>query len=85
MSELAKAIGARVREARGELSQTELAVRAGMTQPTIWRIEHGENTPTVANLIALAQALGCEIHWLVTGESGELEESSGRRRGASKG
>ncbi|MCB5168513.1 helix-turn-helix domain-containing protein [Streptomyces bambusae] len=39
------------------LSQSELARRAGMTQPQISQIEGGDSTPTLAVLTRLAKAL----------------------------
>jgi transcriptional regulator with XRE-family HTH domain len=40
-----------------ELSQLELAERAGISQSKYWRIENGYDTPTSDELKALAKAL----------------------------
>jgi ribosome-binding protein aMBF1 (putative translation factor) len=52
-------LGAMVREMRlgVGLSQEELAVRAGMTQPALSRLERGGGIPTIAVLDRLATAL----------------------------
>lgn len=43
------------------LSQTELARRAGMTQPQISTIEGGDSTPTLPLLTRLAKALDASL------------------------
>ncbi|MFF8611465.1 helix-turn-helix domain-containing protein [Streptomyces sp. NPDC015350] len=43
------------------LSQTELARRAGMTQPQISHIEGGDSVPTLALLTRLAKALDASL------------------------
>jgi ribosome-binding protein aMBF1 (putative translation factor) len=60
---LAFELGRRVRELRVQrgLSQTELARRAGMTQPAVARFEAGGTVPTLPVLERLARALGVEL------------------------
>lgn len=60
---LAFELGRRVRELRVQqgLSQTELARRAGMTQPALARFEAGGTVPTLPVLERLARALGAEL------------------------
>ncbi|MQA15491.1 MAG: helix-turn-helix domain-containing protein [Pseudonocardiaceae bacterium] len=60
---LAFELGRRVRELRvqQEVSQTELARRAGMTQPAVARFEAGGTVPTLPVLERLARALGAEL------------------------
>lgn len=55
--------GRRVRELRVQqgLSQTELARRAGMTQPAVARFEAGGTVPTFPLLERLARSLGVEL------------------------
>lgn len=50
-------------EARLEknLTQEELAKKAGVTQNTITRLESGENNPTFATVNRVANALGKEL------------------------
>ena len=56
-------IGQAVRERRLALglSQTELAARAGMTQPAISRLEAGRSVPTIPVLERIAAGLGAEL------------------------
>ena len=56
-------VGSAVRAARrrAEVSQVELADRAGMTQPSIARLEKGHVSPTVMTLDRIARALGTEL------------------------
>ena len=57
------AIGKAVRDRRLALglSQTELAKRAGMTQPALSRLEAGAAVPTIPVLDRLAHALDAEL------------------------
>jgi ribosome-binding protein aMBF1 (putative translation factor) len=43
------------------LTQTELAARAGMTQPQLSRLELGGATPTVPLLARLAEAMDADL------------------------
>lgn len=43
------------------LSQSELAIRAGISQPSIGAIEAGKKSPTIRTLEKLAFALGISI------------------------
>jgi ribosome-binding protein aMBF1 (putative translation factor) len=56
-------IGQAVRERRLEfgLSQTDLAARAGMTQPALSRLEAGGAVPTIPVLERIAAALGADL------------------------
>ena len=53
-----KRIGLRTLREAAEISQVELARRAGVPRETICRIERGHQSPTVAMLARLAKALG---------------------------
>jgi len=55
-----KSLAAVLRLAREqlEMSQTELAARAGLSQPHIGYIEHGKRAPTVESLKRISIALG---------------------------
>jgi transcriptional regulator with XRE-family HTH domain len=48
----------RIERERQELSQTELAARAGLSQPHIGYIERGKRAPTVESLKRIALAMG---------------------------
>jgi len=54
-------IGGRVVALRKRLgmSQRKLAKRSGVSQATLSRLENGERTPTIPDLLKLARALGC--------------------------
>jgi HTH-type transcriptional regulator / antitoxin HipB len=56
-------IGQAVRERRLALglSQTEVATRAGMTQPALSRLEAGGAVPTIPVLERIAAALGADL------------------------
>jgi transcriptional regulator with XRE-family HTH domain len=52
---------------RQGLTQKELAVRAGVSQPRISDIEKGEVLPTLPQLIRLAKALVVPVQWFLSG------------------
>ena len=56
-------IGSRIAEVRElrHLTQEELALRTGLTQGNISRIEHGKYSVTLDVLFRIAQGLDCEI------------------------
>lgn len=56
-------VGSAVRAARRRagVSQTELAARAGTSQPSIARLEKGQVSPTVITLDRIARALGTDL------------------------
>ena len=57
----------RVKRAEHELTQTDLAVRAGVTRQTIAFIEKGEFAPSITLSLRLATALQtpiAELFWL---------------------
>ncbi|MCL2467361.1 MAG: helix-turn-helix transcriptional regulator [Micrococcales bacterium] len=56
----------RQRRLEQELSQSELAARAGMTQPSLSRLEAGGTVPTIPVLDRLATALGAELVVTIT-------------------
>ena len=63
-------IGARVRRARRDrdLTQQELAARAGTTYQTVSRIERGRVVPKVETVTSLAAVLGVRIESLLRGD-----------------
>lgn len=67
----AQTIGDKVRQARrlAGLTQEQLAIRAGMSQPTIARIEKGRGSwPTLKTLLAIAHALGKRLEIKITSD-----------------
>lgn len=62
-------IGNRIRESREQktLSQSELARRLGVSQPTVSDWENGKTEPSVDNLRTLAVELDVWFEWIVTG------------------
>jgi len=63
-------ISERIKQRRSELSMTqiELAEKTGVKQQSIQQIEAGV-TKRPRYLLELAQALNCNPHWLMYGES----------------
>ncbi len=55
--------GARIESARERLgmSQRALARKAGLSQSTLSRIESGDRTPKMGEIILVADALGCSV------------------------
>lgn len=51
----------RLRFARGEMTQAELAERIGVTRQTIIAIEHGRYSPTLEAAFKIAEALGAPL------------------------
>lgn len=61
-------IGDNVRRLRGERTQAELAAAAGVTPPTISKIETGSYTSLdIQMAVRLALALGCNLDALLDG------------------
>lgn len=65
------------------LKQDELAERTGIGQSTISRYVNNKQVPELAPAVALAQALECDLGWLV-GISG-LEKKDAKDQAHSKG
>lgn len=77
--------GRRLRELRGASSQAELARRAGVTQPTVDRLENGRTSPRHSTVLKLAKALSVDPEDLldISGrppcETGKIESCTGDR------
>ena len=73
--ELEDSIGSRIRFARKEkgLSQMDLAVRLGVSQPTIANWESGVHDPRQMTLAKVAKALEIPLSWLASGERSAAE------------
>ncbi len=65
-----RAIGARVRQLRreNELTQEELAEKAGLSKSFISEIEGGRTAASGLLFLKIAEALGVSVEWLLTGE-----------------
>ncbi|HHU0722764.1 TPA: helix-turn-helix domain-containing protein, partial [Enterobacter hormaechei subsp. oharae] len=50
------------------LTQAELAMKVGVSQPAIWRLVAGK-TNTTRKLVEIANALGVSPEWLSTGKN----------------
>ena len=76
------ALGECVRQLRDErfLSMAELALKAGISRNTLFRIESGEYAAIPRTIRKLAEALGVEPRELVTPE--ELRELRGNANAA---
>lgn len=72
------AIGTRLREARERagFSQTGLAARLRLTQPTLSLWETGHRTPAIRYLPALADTLALDLNWLILGRGYEPPEDA---------
>ncbi len=71
---LAFELGQAVYDRRSQLgiSQTELARRAGMTQPQVSKLELGGTVPTVPLLARLARAMESELTLKLAGETSQV-------------
>ena len=63
MDTIEKSFGDRIRELRKEkqLSQEELAFKAGVHRTYLGGIERGERNPSLRNISAIADALGISL------------------------
>lgn len=67
-----RAIGRRIRELRGfDMTQAQFARRIGVTQSYLSALEHGEKEPGSAVMLAIGEAFGKSIDWLLTGRTGK--------------
>jgi transcriptional regulator with XRE-family HTH domain len=48
-----------------DISQEELALRAGLSRPYVGSVERGERNVSIDNMGLLAQALGLPLHELL--------------------
>ncbi|MEM8598489.1 MAG: LexA family transcriptional regulator [Bacteroidota bacterium] len=62
---LASIMASRIREARGNLSRSDLGKRINRSEKTIQRWEVGDTSPTVDDLGALAIATNKSVSWLL--------------------
>lgn len=67
MSELGRAIGERIRQTRGDMSQAEFASKIGVNKTLLGKYERGESIPGGEFLSQLRDILGISLDWLLTG------------------
>jgi len=79
-TELARRLGRALREAMGEMSQTELARRSGIDQPTISKLLRGVRltSMTVWEMMAMERACGVPAGWMLS-EAGYLSPTTSAR------
>lgn len=63
-----RAIGARVRNLRGNILQEELALVIGISQGQLSKIESGKMAPTLETVVNLASHFSKSLDWIVTGK-----------------
>lgn len=76
---MSEPIGTKIRRLRKRagLTQTELALRIGVTQPALSQIEKGRTSPKLDTLADIAEVLDCEID-LADKDSRDLTERQRR-------
>ena len=63
-----RAMGSRIRALRGNVLQEELALKLGISQGQLSKIEGGRLAPTLETLVRLANQFGKSLDWIVTGK-----------------
>jgi transcriptional regulator with XRE-family HTH domain len=53
------------------MTQAQFARRIGVTQSYLSALEHGEKEPGSAVMLAIGEAFGKSIDWLLTGRTGK--------------
>jgi len=71
-----KKIGEQIRELRKEqdMTQLDLAVKSGMEENAVQRLETGRTNPTVKTLLKISRALDVDFSKLVTFSSKKTSE-----------
>lgn len=72
-----QSIGERIKARRLELhlTQTHIFEKCGIASGPLSRIENGKNVPSVIAFYKLSQVLECDMNWLVTGFSTNMQNS----------
>lgn len=60
-------LGQRLREVRGNLTQTQFGKTLGITQAVVSSMETDRTCPTLHHLILLRKVYKTDINWLITG------------------
>ncbi|QYM95040.1 helix-turn-helix domain-containing protein [Dickeya ananatis] len=69
-------IGVRIRQVRGNLSQTEFASRLGIERKSVSRYEAGDRAPDALVILRLLREFGVDPTWLLTGDGDGPELTS---------
>lgn len=59
-----------------KLSQTDIYERCDITSGALSKIENGKTTPSVIAFYKLSQVLECDMNWLATGISSNMQKSN---------
>ncbi|WP_290500001.1 helix-turn-helix domain-containing protein [Alcanivorax sp.] len=73
------AIGLRIREVRGNLTQARFAQELGIERKTVGRYESGDRIPDALALLRLQAAFGADPAWILNGTGGGLDLSDDER------
>ncbi|HWV09732.1 MAG TPA: helix-turn-helix transcriptional regulator [Pseudomonas sp.] len=73
------ALGERIREVRGGLTQSQFAERLGLERKTVSRYEAGERAPDALALVQLMSEFGVDLAWLLTGDGEGLRLTADER------
>ena len=70
-------IGERIKKRRLELhlTQTDIFEKCGIASGVLSRIENGKNVPSIMAFYKLSQVLDCDMDWLATGSSTNMQNS----------
>jgi transcriptional regulator with XRE-family HTH domain len=80
MKKIPASLGGRIRELRGDLTQSEFAQLLDIKQAMVSRYEADKEMPSPPILLRLAQFSGRPMEWLLTGKEGD--DLPARRVGA---
>lgn len=71
-------IGKRIKARRLELQlmQTDIYEQCGIASGVLSRMENGKNAPSVIAFHKLSEVLKCDMNWLATGKSTNIQNSS---------
>lgn len=70
-------IGKRIKDRRKELnlSQLDIYERCDITSGALSKIENGKTTPSITAFYKLSSILECDMDWLATGYSSDLQNA----------
>ena len=73
-------MGRRIRELRGfDMTQSEVALRVGVTQGHLSSLERGDKEAGAAVLLAISREFGKSVDWLLTGKAHVEPKKRGAR------